>query len=194
MIVTGSQVGVLDDFLKVEDPRSPLFGRVRMEIEMPHLGDEKSKDFLKRGGRQAGLKIDPEILEDAVEKLDGIVGWLTHVGAYAKRYGRFDRRILQRSFKEGAKLAASELENFMAIRTAARKRYLTILKRIAGTGEARWVDIKEGLEISERKKIADHVFNELLETLLKGSFVRKNGTYSVADPLLSHALRSGLVK
>ena len=196
MIVTGSQVGVLNDFLKVDDPKSALFGRVRMEIEMPHLSEGEAIDFLKRGGKQIGMKMRPELLEEAVEKLDGIIGWLTHVGVYAKRYGRFDKRVLDRSFNEGARLAASELENFLAIRLAARRRYVAILRWIEKAGKARWADIKEGLQISEKGRVADRVFNGLLEALVKANFVRKNedGTYSVADPLLSHALQSGFVK
>ncbi|MEM3402293.1 MAG: ATP-binding protein [Candidatus Hadarchaeales archaeon] len=196
VIVTGSQVGVLTDFLKTSDPTSALFGRVRVEIEMPRLSADKAKEFLVLGCRQAGIKPKSQVLDDAVKKLDGIGGWLTYAGALARRLRKFDERVLENAFEEGAKLAAEEMENFLAVRPAARKRYLSLLIRIARLGRGSWTEIKEGLQIAERKRIADQVFNRALETLKKWGFICKNedGTYSVADPLLTHALLTGVVK
>ncbi len=196
LVVTGSQVGVLDDFMGAEDPASPLFGRMRVEIEMRHLSNEEAKEFLTIGGRQAGLEMKREVVEYAVKKLDGIIGWLTYVGAHARRRGRFDEKVVELAFREGAKLAAQELEHFLSIRTVARKRYVWILRQAARSGRCRWIELKRAIEIQEGKRIADPVFAGLLESLLKASFLRKNedGSYSVTDPLLAHALKTNLIR
>ena len=196
LIVTGSQVGLLRDFLREDDPKAPLFGRPIAEIEMPHLSDEEAKDFLTLGFKQIGIKPDKKLLDKAVEKLDGIVGWLTHLGVVSNKRNRFDEKTLQEAFDKGARLSALELGNFFASRPLARRRYVAMLRWLAKTNSVRWADLKRSIEIEEGRHVADNIFNTLLQNLVKGGFVRKNedGTYSVADPLLTHALRSGLVK
>jgi AAA+ ATPase superfamily predicted ATPase len=140
-------------------------------------------DFLTKGFQQAGIKPDPRVLEEAVRRLDGIIGWLTF----------FDTRIrpCRRSVRKGSELEAEELKRFLKAREQAAKRYLRILKTAVRLEHARWSDMKETLEALERKRIADNVFNDLLENLVKGSFLEKkeDGTYSVPDPILVHAIQ-----
>ncbi len=76
---TGSQVGILQDFLGVEDPRSPLYGRHIKLVHLARLERGQSPDFLRRGFREAGVKQPPE-LEEVVEALDGLIGWPTLYG------------------------------------------------------------------------------------------------------------------
>jgi AAA+ ATPase superfamily predicted ATPase len=49
VILSGSQVGLLYDMLKVDDPASPLYGRAIAEIRVGRLSREKAIDLLSRG-------------------------------------------------------------------------------------------------------------------------------------------------
>jgi AAA+ ATPase superfamily predicted ATPase len=191
LIVTGSQVGFLYDFLGLEDPNAPLYGRAVTEIRIPRLKDEQAVDFLTKGFQQAGIKPDRQVLEEAVRRLDGIIGWLTFFGHESVRAGGPSGTVLNEAVRKGSELEAQELKRFLKAREQAAKRYLRILKTAVRLEHARWSDMKETLEALERKRIADNVFNDLLENLVKGSFLEKkeDGTYSVPDPILVHAIQ-----
>ena len=70
------------------------------------------------------------------------------------------------------------------------------LRKIAESDGMRWSNVKRGLESTEGKRVGDTALAGLLVNLLNGNFIAKsnNGTYSIADPVLAHALQSGLVK
>jgi AAA+ ATPase superfamily predicted ATPase len=191
LIVTGSQVGFLYDFLGLEDPNAPLYGRAAAEIRIPRLKDEQAMDFLTKGFQQAGIKPDPRVLEEAVRRLDGIIGWLTFFGHESVRAGGPSESVLNEAVRKGSKLEAEELKRFLKTREQAARRYLRILKTAVRLEHARWLDMKETFEALEKKRIADNVFNDLLENLVKGSFLekREDGTYSVPDPILVHAIQ-----
>jgi AAA+ ATPase superfamily predicted ATPase len=196
MIVTGSQFGFLHDFLEVEDPGSPLYGRGMAEVRAPRITDKLAADFLSKGLEQAGIKPDEDAVSSVVRELDGIIGWLTLFGSELVGAGRSTRGILARTVEKGSKIAANEFKNFLKVREQARNRYMQIMKSTVRLKRARWIDLKRDLEFKEGKKISNNVFSDLVDNLVKGSFLDKNedGTYSTADPLLDHALRNGLVK
>jgi hypothetical protein len=83
-----------------------------------------------------------------------------------------------------------EFQNFLKLRPGAERRYLYIMEACARLGRASWTDLKRHLEIREGKVVADKVFNNLLENLLSADYLQKNedGTYSLPDPMLAHAL------
>ncbi len=74
LFITGSEIGVLRDFLKLEDRDLPLFGRARLEINLRGFDRDMSVGFLRSGFREAVLTIDEVELADAVGRLNGIVG------------------------------------------------------------------------------------------------------------------------
>lgn len=196
MIVTGSQVGFLHDFLGVNNPEAPLYGRTAAEIEVPRIAEDLAADFLTKGFEQAGVEPHAGAIDLAVKRLDGIIGWLTFFGSKSVEAGGPTEKILEETIEKGSELAARELGNFLKVRKQASKRYIKILKGAARLGRASWTDLKRDLELGERKHIADNVFSDLVENLVKGGFLAKNedGTYSVVDLILVHALRRGLVK
>ncbi len=49
-LISGSEVGVLDKFLRVNDPEAPLFGRYIHFVNTRRLSPDESLDFLRRGG------------------------------------------------------------------------------------------------------------------------------------------------
>ncbi|WP_297500054.1 ATP-binding protein [Thermococcus sp.] len=191
-ILTGSEVGLLYDFLGVEDPDAPLYGRVFHEIELSRFSRGQSLDFLRKGFEQAGVNAPEEILEKAVDRLDGIVGWLVKFGVVALREGP-KQEVIDKVLEEASKLALAELERFLEKRPLARKRYLTVLRAIA-SGKNTWSALKRELEGKEKREIGDATLARFLNTLLKASFIeksveRRNVTYHIADPVLEFALR-----
>lgn len=192
-IVTGSQVGVLNDFLGVENPKAPLFGRAITRIQLKRLSPEDSTEFLKLGFSQISLTLDNREISAIVEKLDGIIGWLTYVGVISRRLGRFDEAVLVEALKQGSQLAASEFSNFLSLRPQARVRYVQIL-RVMIEDPRQWSEIKRGLENAEGHTVPDFTFNQLLTNLVKGGFVEKipERLYEIADPLLHQAAKDRL--
>jgi AAA+ ATPase superfamily predicted ATPase len=187
MIVSGSQVGLLNDFLGAEDLESPLFGRGAPEVALKRLSVERATEFLTLGCKQAGIQVPGEILQEGVNKLGGVMGWLTLFGYELSRGP--PERALEKTLSEGSRMEASELEHFLRARERGRRRYLMILKAAARLGEASWADLKANVG-----RITDKRFCDLLRNLVGAGFLgEKDGKYFIADPLLSHALRAGMV-
>ncbi len=85
-MVSGSQVGVLRDFLGVDDPHGALYGRFLHEVRLRRLSRE-----------------------EAVERFDGIIGWLTYFGwSYSRGMGGVES-ILDMA----ARQEAEELRRFL---------------------------------------------------------------------------------
>ncbi|ADY01002.1 ATPase [Vulcanisaeta moutnovskia 768-28] len=82
VILTGSEVGLLHGFLGLENPKSPLYGRFIEELTITPFNRDASVQFLITGFRQYGIEVTMSEILDAVDKLDGIVGWLTYYGKY----------------------------------------------------------------------------------------------------------------
>ncbi len=80
VILTGSEVGLLHDFLGLDNPRSPLHGRFIEELTIRPFSRDLSIQFLITGFRQYGVEVSMGEILEAVNRLDGIVGWLTYYG------------------------------------------------------------------------------------------------------------------
>ncbi len=175
-ILTGSEVGLLHEFLGVEDESSPLYGRFIQEVVLERFTEEQSMDFLRRGFEEAGIRIEGGILEQAVKELDGIPGWLTFFGNSCL-VGKPDLK----SIKEKAiGLALRELRNLLAGRP---KRYEYALKAIA-KGRRSWSEVKGYLEEKEGYTISSSVMHNILENLEKMSLVKD---YTFLDPIYKAA-------
>ncbi|AMM54380.1 AAA family ATPase [Pyrococcus kukulkanii] len=193
-ILTGSQIGLLYDFLGVEDPRAPLYGRFLYEVEVSRFTREQSLEFLRLGFSQLGLDAEDEMLEKVVEVLDGIPGWLVHFGLLAKTHGASEK-TLEMTLSQASRLALGEFNEFLKRREVARRRYEAVMKAIAN-GKRTWSEIKRELEKHEGKTIADSVLSRVLEALVKASFLEKivdgrNIEYKISDPVLEYALKRG---
>ena len=69
---------MLRDFLKMDDPRAPLFGRYRREVVIERFTRDQSRGFLRRGFAEMGTVVGDSELEEVINTFDGIVGWLTY--------------------------------------------------------------------------------------------------------------------
>lgn len=178
-VVSGSVVGLLEGMFSAD---APLYGRVREEITMNPLKREASLEFLRRGFAQEGKDVREGELLEAVEELDGLVGWLTFYG-YLRRFHTHEKalRIVK---EEGKKIVEAELKHFLRKTKASTKRILTIL-RILKEGKKRWDEIYESLILLSREKVSKSRVSEYLEKLIEHGFIVKEGAeYKLADPLL----------
>lgn len=192
IVMTGSEVGLLHDYLGFDDPKAPLYGRYFQEITLSRFAPEQSRDFLLRGFKQVGLAPSDELIRLAVERLDGIVGWLVLFGRKAMEKG-LSESLIDEVFDEAKALALEEFENFLSKRPVARERYIEVMKAVAN-GKNTWETIKEHLEMMEGGSIADSVLARLLKALVDSSFLQKvregrNVYYRIPDPVLEAGFR-----
>lgn len=195
VVVSGSQIGVLYDFLNLEGPDSALYGRGMKEVKVPRLSKEDSMDFLRKGFGQAEFEPEADVLKSAVERLDGIIGWLTLFGSVALDRGEITEQAIEKTSRKGAEMQVKEFENFLQLRPSAEERYTTTLEIVAQSGKCRWKEIKKGLELEEGQKIGDNRVTGLLSNLKKNGFLNKNsdGTYSIPDPMLLRAVKEDML-
>ena len=122
-VVTGSKEGMLYRFLKLNDAESPLYGRYAPRVEVKPLPRRLAVEYLRRGFEAAGVRVSAEVVERAVDELDGIIGWLAHFGLTAVDYAKAGKSVeeaLEASAEAGAELAWSEFCNFAALRGSGR--------------------------------------------------------------------------
>ena len=191
VVITGSQMGFLHEFLGIENSRSPLFGRYYTEVRLHHLSKAEAVAFLQRGFAQENMQVDPKELDNVVLSLNGIIGWLTLVGVTAREKGALHAATLSECMTRAAVMASDELRNFLDYRAAARDRYRAILAQLASRGPAHWSELRRGLETEVGRKLSPTVFNQLLGNLARADFIRKrqDELYEIADPVLALSLR-----
>lgn len=98
------------DFLGIENPESPLYGRYVKEIYANRFGRETSLGFLRSGFAELGIEVNEDELDETYERLDGIVGWLTLYGYLRGVDGLGHGESLNRVFSDGIRLVLSELD------------------------------------------------------------------------------------
>ncbi len=188
LVLTGSAIGLLRDFVGVNNPKAPLYGRGITEIIISRFSEEQSRDFLEKGFKQSGVRPDGKVLGEAVARLDGVAGWLTLFGSTCAKEG-VSFSAVEKARKGGSAMARREFQNFLGPRQIARKRYARIMKELA-SGPATWSDIKRSLEALEGRTVNDRTVTELAAELVKAGFVeREDEHYKIGDPLLVEAFR-----
>ena len=181
-LLTGSEVGLLLDFVGADDPRNPLYGRGREEITLERFTREKSIGYLTAGFLECGAKADPNMFERATEKLDGIVGWLTLYGNLATSQEWSSGAMALESVMGSAKgMARSELESVFR-----RSKYYRMSLKSMGMGRTRWKDIKTDVSSWMGRPATDSQMARTLATLTKLSIVERKGEgYLIADPVIA---------
>ena len=187
-ILSGSEIGMLKDFLNYTDTKAPLYGRFRNDIYLHRFSGKQSGEFLKRGFRELKKKEGKEEVEDAVAVLDGTVGWLSYYGYYRCVKGLRHKDALGKVFEEGYAVVRDEISKLIKY---SPKRYLIILKAIV-SGQCRWSEIKPYVIAKSGKDIKDSLLNELLQNLIKSGIVEKDELrkeYKINDPLIVHTVK-----
>ncbi len=178
IILTGSEVGLLYDLLKIDDPSSPLYGRYYIGIRLERFSRKDSITFLEKGFTEAGKKIPRSLIEETVDLLDGIPGWLTFYGAQCLRGRCNPRDVLELAVN----IARKELENLLRNRPS---RYKYVLKAVA-EGNTTWSEVKKYLEQVERKTISKSILHKVLRNLEKMSILKE---YTFLDPVYREAAK-----
>jgi len=180
LVVTGSEMGLLLDFLGFDDPDSPLYGRHYAEIRIHNFDAEESMKYLREGFRQLGLSPDENVLKYAVEHLDGNVGWLTLFGTRCRDENDASARIVDSVAAEGGKLSRNEalkLVNYSP-------RYAVVMNHLARAGGASWSQVKSILEAHDNRSLPNSTVSDVLNKLVKTSLIEKNEEYHIPDPLM----------
>jgi hypothetical protein len=181
-IFTGSEIGMVYDFLKLDKPNSPLYGRAYTEVNVNPFSKDMSIEFLRKGFEELKIKIKEEELEDAVNNLGGIPGWLTYYGFnYIQEMDH--KKAIDKTIETAISLIKEEFDNFLRGREEAKERYRTIMT-VCAKG-CKWSEAKTAIEVKEGVKIDDKRFTELLDNLVKASFLVKEGElYKPADIMI----------
>ncbi len=189
-IITGSQVGFLHRFLKIGNPQSPLYGRATLDITLRPFNYEQALLYLEEGFKQYNMHPPRKILEEVIDKLGGIPGWLTMYGYYAVKNRKYNKNIIDSVLEKASGIILREYMNFLKLRPLAAKRYTSILKAVV-EGFNEWSRIKRYLELLEGKRISDSIFTQLLRNLVDAGFLEKtsDGTYRIPDPVLVYTIR-----
>lgn len=182
-ILSGSEVGLVEEILGESDSEHPLYGREITKIVMERLDRNRAIDFLKSGFGQLGVKEKDGEIESAVAELDGLIGWFTLYG-YEKGVKK-SQDALNKTSQRAAQIAASELVHFFK-KTKNKKLYLSILRNVSGTG---WDELRNKASKDFGKQLNHNLFNFALEKLVTYSFIeKKDQKYCLSDPLLSKAV------
>ena len=84
-------------------------------------------EFLKIGFEQVNVKVSEDEIQEAISKLNGIIGWLTFYG-YLRSKG--DPYALEKAVENGSKMVAEEFNQFLSGRQIARRRYIEVMKTL----------------------------------------------------------------
>jgi len=181
-LLSGSEIGLLHEFLGIEDPKSPLYGRVHDIVTLERFSREESKEFLRIGFKELGISVSEDILERVVDVLDGIPGWLSYFGyEYAKVR---DPKILDQILDNAVNIALDEikkLENLSSL-------YILVLRAVA-MGFNRWSNIKRAVEAWLGRPISNQSLARILKNLEKMSILKSDDGYDFLDPVIKEASR-----
>lgn len=176
MVVSGSEKGMLMHFLGQANAKAPLYGRAVFELSTRRLTKEEGLHFLREGAKKLDPPIKEEEILDAIQHLDGIIGWLTKYGWYRLRLPH--KPSLNKTMEEGSHVAYEEFLRFAA---RSEKKYLRILK--AMKEGARWEEIKRQTQTSDAQ------LGIMLRRMIDYGFVEKEEQlYRISDPLLEVAI------
>lgn len=182
-IVSGSEIGLVEEILGETDSEHPLFGRDIVKVGIGRLNRNQAAEYLKKGFGQLKVEVSESELEGAIDELDGLIGWLTLYG-YEKGVKK-SKDALSKTTQSAARIAASEIVHFLK-KTKNRKLYLSILRNVNGTG---WEELRASSSKDYGKKLNNNLFSYALGKLLDHSFVEKRDqTYALSDPLLAKAV------
>ena len=184
-LLTGSEVGLLMNFIGVEEPNSSLYGRYKEELRLERFNREISISFLEAGFKGYDIKFDTIILEKVVDKIDGVVGWLTYFGYMAVRKGSINDELINETLNIAIKMVKEKLSKI-----TQRSRYYKLILKAIGEEGVRWIDIKRRVEAWCGKPITSIQLTRNLKTLTELNYIQKeNNIYKIPDPIIRKATK-----
>ncbi|MCW4000169.1 MAG: ATP-binding protein [Candidatus Bathyarchaeota archaeon] len=179
-VFTGSMFGLMKTLLE-PNSASPLYGRSPAIIEVNPFKEEQSKKFLGKGFLQCSMEVSSKKINDAVERLDGIPGWLTLYGNKVCVQRLSHERALEETVKEASQIVADELEHFL--RNRDRSAYLAALRQASVPSS--WTEIKRSVSFAKDTIVNDVTVDRIIKNLQAGMLLQQSkGRYFVGDPML----------
>jgi len=183
-LLTGSEVGLIHDFIGTDDYESPLHGRYMYEIVLKPFSKDISIEFLKAAFAESDMQIPVEEITAAQNLLDGIVGHLVQYGL--NRLRRSHDEALSETFRTAKRLFISELKEL----EKRSPRYRKVLEFIA-SGATTFTAILRSFQASgdsaSKSRVAD-----ALRILERSSWINKeHGKYSIIDCVLAELIKNG---
>lgn len=172
--------GLMKTLLEPESS-SPLYGRSPARLYLQPFERERATDFLKKGFEEYHVSVREDLTNEAVERLDGIPGWLTLYGNNVTVRKLPHQKALEETISEGIKIVKDELEHFLEGRD--RVAHLAALK--AAATSARWKEIKGAVETRKGSAVNDATVYNILESLKAAMLINeKEKVYRINDPML----------
>lgn len=183
-VFSGSMFGVMKTLLEPQST-SPLYGRSPAELYVRPFEPERAKEFLKKGFKECNIPISETVVTNAVERLDGIPGWLTLYGNKVCVQHLSDERALEATTQEAFRIVNDELEHFLLNRD--RTAYTAALK--AAAISASWTEIKNAMSLAKGSLVNDSIVHRIIQNLKAGMLIQEEkGRYRVEDPMLRSLL------
>ena len=190
IILTGSEIGLLEDFLGKGNNKAPLYGRLYSELSTGRFSNDNSYNFLISGFKQYKKNISSDEIVNLIDEFDGIVGWHNYYGFLRCEEKKDHLQALASVIEIGSKITFEEFERFLGSKKN-RDKYIKILQRIM-LGKNTWSKIKEDIK-SKIGTLTDAQLNKYLKDLLYHGFIDKtNDIYIVSDPLLKKGLEKNI--
>jgi AAA+ ATPase superfamily predicted ATPase len=185
-VLTGSEVGLLLNTLRLDDASSPLYGRYVKIVKLERFSKEKSIEFLVRGFEEAGMRVGDDILQKIYEKVDGVVGWLAYFGFSMIESRNPTVEAVNEVAEKALKLVKEELDKVFR-----RSRYYAYILKAISLDISTWSGIKRAVEAWLGRPLQNAQITRLIETLVELSIVEKrNGYYAISDPLIAEYSRT----
>jgi AAA+ ATPase superfamily predicted ATPase len=183
-VFTGSMFGVLKTLLEPQSS-SPLYGRSPARLYVRPFEPERAKEFLRKGFQQFNTTASEAVIANAVERLNGIPGWLTLYGNKTCVQRLSDEQALEETTEEAYRIVNEELEHFLLNRD--RTAYLAALKAAALFSS--WTAIKNAVSLAKGSLVNDAIVYRIIENLKAGMLIQEEkGRYRVGDPMLRSLL------
>jgi len=179
-VFTGSMFGLMRTLLE-PGPSSPLYGRTPAKLVLKPFRADVARSFLETGFAESNVDVESWMIDEAVEKLDGVPGWLTLYGNNVVVREMPHHEALEETVSEGVKIVKGELEHFLEGRD--RRLYMAALK--AAAIRARWSEVKGAIEAARGIPVNDATVYKILKNLKAAMLIEEQKkTYTVRDPML----------
>ncbi|PSN92077.1 hypothetical protein B9Q03_02340 [Candidatus Marsarchaeota G2 archaeon OSP_D] len=172
-VLSGSQIGLLKDFVGVNNPESPLFGRYYTEVHVERFTGEQSREFLEKGFGELKQRVDQSVIEKGVALFDGIPGWLVHYGM---------SHIERKNHDEILQIAVNTARNELL---KLNQREKQVAKAIANGAES-WSSVRRLVEEMSGEIIPRSTLTRTIRALEKLSIIQD---YRFLDPVYQVAAK-----
>ncbi len=164
---------------------SPLYGRSPAKLYLRPFERKIARSFIKKGFDECNVEIKEEWINEVVENLDGIPGWLTLYGNNVTIRKLRHKDALIETISEGMKIVKDELDHFLKGRD--RVAYISALK--AASVSARWSEIKGAVEGGKGSTVNDGTIYNIIDNLKAAMIIiEEENVYKVNDPLMRSIL------